>query len=170
MRVFTQVRGLGTAGLSVEGDPVHTPKDVRQVHGLDGDSVLLQGEFVVAHRLERGRASPDGSDREPPHAPDGPAHAIEVVDVRRECPTARMDGVRLQCGEADVVLAEDIHDGELAAERIPPVCGIHLVQLVRIGMHEYGHVGLAKRYRGPRFVAEVGQGNDDPVVAAMVVM
>ena len=105
----------------------------------------------------------------PLHAVDHPADAVEVLDVSPKNVAAwRGDRVRLERRELHPVLAEDVHDGELAAERVAPELGRHLVQLVRVGLDEDRHAAVLERRDGAGLVAEVRQAQDHAAELAAV--
>ena len=55
-----------------------------QVKTFHVDTVALQGDFVKAHRLERGRAGTDTAEVEAFHALDDTADGGEVIEVFAE--------------------------------------------------------------------------------------
>ena len=161
--VALQAGGLGLelrlAGLQFP----HSGKDLGQIGGFHGDAVALQGQFIDADGLEGRGSRTQRTDHQRLHAADNAAEPGEIVDVRRELPILGMDHVGLPHGERHVVLAKDVHDRQLAAERIAPLAGRHLVQTIGIGLNENGHPCAAQGRHGAVLVAEVGQRQDHAV-------
>ena len=57
---------------------------------------------------------------------------------------AGVDRVRCGRGELDLVLLEDVHDGDLAAEGVAAQCRRHLVHLVRVRLDHDRHAGFLR--------------------------
>ena len=141
---------------------------VGQIQRLHGDAAALERHLVHAHRLERRGARAQRADPHPPQALDHAAYPVEVVDVLHEPRAGRADHVRLQRGELEVVLEEDVHHGQLAAERVAAQVGAHLVHVIRVRLDEDGHARVLQRGDPAVLVAEVGQGEDHAVELAAV--
>ena len=145
-------------------------KDLGKVEGLDVDAVFLHGELVKADGLERGGARADAAEVKALHAIDHTADGGKVTQVLLELGAQRMDNMGLEHRERDIVLTENIRDGELAAVGVAAVGKVHLADLVGIGLHEDGHARVLQRGDRAVFVGENRHGEDDAVILALVLL
>ena len=74
----------------------------------------------------------------------------------------------LHDGERNIVLAEYIGDGELAAVSIPAMLEIHLADLVRIGLHQNGNARVLQGSDGTVFIRKDGHGENHTVILAFM--
>ena len=141
-RVVLQDLSLGLVFSTTGVEYFHPIEDIGKVRGLGRDPRPLQGQFIEPDRLERRRACADSAHHHVLQATVRSAQPIEVIDVPPELLALRVSGVRGQRRVLHTVLIEHVHDRKLAAERIAPQFGRHLVELVRISLHQDRHSGL----------------------------
>jgi len=110
-----------------------------QIQRLDGDAVMLKGHLVDSNGLEGRGAGADGAHDHAAQAVGGAAHAVEEGDGLGEAGAGEAHGVGLGDGVLDAVLAENVHDGDLAAEGVAAVGGIQLVEFVIAGLDQDRH-------------------------------
>ena len=139
--VLAQAPGLVAVGPARGADGLEPRDDRGEIVGLDGDALALEGELVDAHGLEGRRPRPDRAHAQFPEPLHDPADPVEMVEILRE-------GLRRRArpraagsdGELYVALVEDVHDGELAAERVAAQLGGHAPELVGICLDQDGQV------------------------------
>jgi hypothetical protein len=78
--------------------------------------------------------------------------------------------MRSERGELDVVLEEDVHHGQLAAERVAAQGRAHLVHIVGVRVNQDRHTGVLERGRTAVLVAKVGQREDHAVELAAILL
>ena len=79
-----------------------------------------------------------------------------------------MNHMRLEHGVLNSVLMENVLDAELATVRVTAVLEVHLTDLVWICLNKTGLARIAKCGNRAVLVAEVGKGQNNSVILALV--
>ena len=74
----------------------------------------------------------------------------------------------LSGGELEVHLLKYRAQTQLSAERVAPICEIHLADFIGICLQQHGHIHIAQRGLDAVFIAEVRQADDHAVVFAVM--
>ena len=144
-------------------DGLRAVNDGGHVHGLHVYARALEQLFGEAHRPEgRGTHPEQGYTRGAQGLCD-PAHCGKALYVGAKLRRVYPAGVGARVREGYAQLIEVVADGELAAEGVPPVGHVQLVEVVVAGLHQHGHLQAGELYgvRHGRLLAKVRQDNDD---------
>ena len=141
-----------------------------KIEGFYVDAVLLQRQFIEAHRFKRGGTRADAAQIEALHAVNHAADRGEIAQVFLELRGQRMHHVRLEHRERHAVLAEHVRNGEFSAERIAAMREIHLADFIGIRLHQNRHMRILQRRDRAVFIGEDRHGENHAIVFALVLL
>src|SRR6266568_3798336 len=116
-----------------------TPKNFREINGLDGDAVGFEDLFTVPHGIECRRPRANRADAQPAQAFHNAAYAEEPFKVAAENVRLRLFGMECRQRIRNAILCEIIASRHLAAKTVAAVPDGHPTWCVGRGLYQDGH-------------------------------